>query len=91
MDADEYNVSKGHILTSALKKTDVGVYDTIKSAVTGHFKGGKDLLFNLKNSGVGVGKISPKVQASWIKLMNKYKTKIINGTLKPPAAARAAC
>ena len=35
VDADEYNVSKGHILTSALKKTDVGVYDTIQNAVKG--------------------------------------------------------
>ncbi len=53
VDADEYKVAK-RILTSALKKTDVGVYDTIVSAANGHFKGGKDLLFNLKNNGVGV-------------------------------------
>jgi basic membrane protein A and related proteins len=91
VDADEYNVAPGHILTSALKKTDVGVYDTIKSASTGHWKGNTDLLFNLKNNGVGVGKISPAVQASWITLMNSYKTKIIKGTLKPPASCGAHC
>ena len=86
VDADEYNVSPGHILTSALKKTDVGVYDTIKLAKNGGFKGGTNLLFNLKNSGVGVGQISPKAKPSWITLMNQYKAQIIKGTLKPPAA-----
>ena len=87
VDADEYTVAN-RILTSALKKTDVGVYNTILSAANGHFKGGKDLLFNLKNNGVGVGKISPKVPKSWIKLMNSYKAKIIAGKLKPPAVLK---
>lgn len=87
VDADEYSVAN-RILTSALKKTDVGVYNTIVAASSGHFKGGKDLLFNLKNNGVGVGKISPKVPKSWIKLMNSYKTKIIKGKLKPPAVLK---
>ena len=87
VDADEYSVAN-RILTSALKKTDVGVYNTILSASNGKFKGGQDLLFNLKNSGVGVGKISPKVPKSWIKLMNSYKTKIIKGKLKPPAVLK---
>lgn len=87
VDADEYKVAS-RILTSALKQTGTGVYDTIKAAKSGHFKGNKNLLFNLKNNGVGVGKISPKVPKSWIKLMNGYKTKIIKGKLKPPAACK---
>ncbi|HEY3961796.1 MAG TPA: BMP family ABC transporter substrate-binding protein, partial [Gaiellaceae bacterium] len=60
VDADEYSVAS-RILTSAVKKTDVGVYDVIQQAFQGKFKGGSDLLLNLKNTGVGVGKISPKV------------------------------
>lgn len=88
VDADEYNVAKGWILTSALKQTGVGVFDTIQSAVKGKFQGGKDLIFNLKNNGVGVGRMSPKVQSSWKTLMNKYKQQIIAGSLKPPAACK---
>jgi basic membrane protein A len=87
VDADEFSVAN-RILTSALKKTDVGVYDTIQGAAKGQFKGGKDLLFNLKNNGVGVGKITSKVPKSWIKLMNSYKTQIIKGKLKPPACLK---
>ena len=87
VDADEYHVAS-RILTSALKKTDVGVYDTIVQASKGKFKGGKDLVFNLKNNGVGVGKISPKVKKSWIAVMNSFKAKIISGKLKPPAVLK---
>jgi basic membrane protein A and related proteins len=87
VDADEYTVAS-RILTSALKKTDVGVYDTIVGASKGHFKGGTNLLFNLKNNGVGVGKISPKVPKSWITLMNTYKSKIIHHKLTPPSVLK---
>jgi len=48
-----------------------------------------DLVFNLKNGGMGIGKINPSVPASYIKLMNSYKAKIIAGTLKVPAALEA--
>jgi len=91
VDADEYNVAPGHILTSALKKTDVGVYNTIKGAVTSTFQGGKDLLFNLKNNGVGVGKISPSVPTAWKNLMLSYKSQMIAGTLKPPVSCGSHC
>jgi basic membrane protein A len=84
VDADEYGVAK-NILTSALKKTDVGVEHAIQDAFHNHFPGGSDILLNLKNNGVGVGKISPKVQQAWIDTMNQYKQQIIAGTLKPPS------
>ena len=84
VDADEYNDAK-RVLTSAVKKTDVGVYDAVTQAAAGKFQGGSDLLLNLKNNGVGVGRINPSVPKSWITLMNSYKSKIIAGTLKPPA------
>jgi basic membrane protein A and related proteins len=87
VDSDEYTVAS-RILTSALKQTGTGVYDTVVAASKGHFKGGTDLVFNLKNNGVGVGKISPKVPKSWITLMNTYKTNIIKGRLKPPAVIK---
>jgi basic membrane protein A len=84
VDADEYGVAK-NILTSAIKKTDVGVYDAVASAYKGTFKGGSDLVLNLKNNGVGVGRMAPQVEQSWITLMNQYKAQIISGKLKPPA------
>jgi basic membrane protein A len=84
VDADEFGVAK-NILTSAVKKTDVGVEHAISASFHNKFPGGTDIVLNLKNDGVGVGTISPKVPKAWIDLMNKYKSQIIAGTLKPPA------
>ena len=85
VDKDQYNDAK-RVLTSGVKRVDVGVYDAVKAAQNGNFKGGTDLLFNLKNNGMSVGKINPAVPKSYITLMNQYKQQIINGTLKPPSA-----
>ena len=91
VDTNEYKVAK-RILTSALKQTGTGVYDTVLGAAKGKFKGGKDLVFNLKNNGVGVatgkGGMSPAVKPAWIKLMNQYKAKILKGKLKVPSACK---
>jgi basic membrane protein A and related proteins len=84
VDSDEYGVAK-NILTSATKKTDVGVEHAIDLSFHKKFPGGTDILLNLKNDGVGVGTISPKVPKAWVDLMNKYKQQIISGQLKPPA------
>jgi len=64
------------------------VFQTVVQASKGNFKGGKNLVFNLKNNGVGVGKISPKVKPSWIKLMNTFKSKIIHHKLKIPTTVK---
>ena len=73
-----------HILTSAVKRVDVSVYDTIADVKAGKFKGG-DKLYNLKNNGVSLGKISSKVPAALVTEVNGLKAKIIAGTIKVPA------
>jgi basic membrane protein A and related proteins len=83
VDVDQYKDAK-RVLTSGVKRVDTGVYDAIQQASAGQFKGGSDLVFDLKNHGMGVGRISPVVPASWIKLMNQYRARIIAGTLKVP-------
>ena len=76
------------VLTSGVKRVDNGVYAVAKQDQQGKFKGGTDLVFNLKNGGMGIGKINPSVPASYIKLMNRYRTKIISGKLKVPSAIK---
>lgn len=75
-----------HILTSGVKKVDVGVYNVVKAVQDGTFKGGSDLNFDLKNDGVGLGKVSPKVPAAFMTKVNALKAKIIAGTVKVPTA-----
>jgi basic membrane protein A len=85
VDKDQYNDAK-RVLTSGVKRVDNGVFDAIKQVQEGKFKGGSDLLFNLKNGGMDVGKINPAVPQAFIDEMNQYKQQIISGQLKVPAA-----
>jgi len=57
VDADQGYLGD-HILTSALKKVDVAVYEAIKRAQEGQFEGGTDVVATVENGGVGLGKIS---------------------------------
>ncbi len=87
VDVDQYKLGK-RVLTSGVKRVDNGIIAVAKQEQQGKFKGGTDLVFNLKNGGMGIGKINPSVPASYIKLMNSYKAKIISGKLKVPAALK---
>jgi basic membrane protein A len=58
VDADQAYLGD-HILTSALKKVDVAVFNAIKRAQDGKFKGGADVVATVENGGVGLGKIGP--------------------------------
>ncbi len=76
-----------HILTSAVKRVDTGIFLAVKGAKSGKgYKGGGNLVFNLKNGGVALGKISKKAKISkaWMTQINKLKAQIIAGKLKPP-------
>jgi basic membrane protein A and related proteins len=55
VDADQAYLGS-HIMTSALKKVDVAVFDTIKSVQDGKFAKGTDTIFDLKVGGTGFGK-----------------------------------
>jgi basic membrane protein A len=73
-----------HILTSAVKRVDLAVETVVLSVKNKTYKGGTDLNFNLKNKGVAIGKISPKVPKAYIKRMNALGAQIIAGKIKPP-------
>jgi len=57
VDADQGYLG-AHIITSALKKVDVAVFDTVKQVQDGSFQGGEDTIFDVKSGGVGLGKVS---------------------------------
>ena len=59
VDADQAYLGD-HILTSALKKVDVAVFDAIKRVQEGKFKGGTDVVATVENGGVGIGKLGPE-------------------------------
>ena len=67
VDADQAYLGS-HILTSAVKKVDVAVFDTIKSIADGNFQGGADGTYGLAEDGVGLGEIAPAASAYEAKL-----------------------
>jgi basic membrane protein A and related proteins len=87
VDVDQAYLGK-HILTSAVKRVDTGVYLAIKGAQNGQFKGGANLTFNLKNNGVALGKISPNVPASVLKKVASLRKLIVAGKIKPPTKVK---
>jgi basic membrane protein A and related proteins len=80
VDADQSFLGP-HILTSAVKRVDTAVFVAIKSVVDGKFKGG-NMIFGLKQNGVGIGKISPKVPKSEVAKVNQIRADIISGKIK---------
>jgi basic membrane protein A len=91
VDADQSFLGT-HILTSARKRVDQAVFDTIKEfqANPSAFKGGIDKLYNLKNQGVGFGKISTalpqKSRLAFAKSTNALARLIIAGKVTPPTS-----
>jgi basic membrane protein A len=89
VDADQSFLGK-HILTSATKKVDVAVYKTIQAYKKNPkgFKGGKDVVFSVKNAGVGYGKLSSKLskadRAFLTKKANAIRKLIASGKIVPP-------
>jgi basic membrane protein A len=85
VDKDQYNDAK-RVLTSGVKRVDLGVFNVIKAVQDGKFKGNQDLQFTLKNGGMSVGKINPAVPQEFIDKMNDIKQRIIDGKLKVPTS-----
>jgi basic membrane protein A and related proteins len=89
VDADQGYIGP-HILTSALKRVDVSVFDTIKEYAKdpNGFKGGTDELFDLKSGGVGYAPLSKKVskkdRAFITKKVNAIEKLIASGKIVPP-------
>ena len=75
-----------HVLTSATKKVDVGVFQTIQLAKSKAWKGGVDGVFNVKNQGVGFGKLSKTApnRVALANLLGKWSKDLASGKVKPP-------
>ena len=73
-----------HILTSAVKRVDTSVFDTVKDAQAGTLAGGTDKTFNLANDGVSLGKVNAAVPADLVTEVEGLKQQIIDGEITPP-------
>jgi basic membrane protein A and related proteins len=80
VDADQGYLGS-YVLTSALKRVDTAVFDSIKDAKDGNFKGGQDAVYGLKDEGVGIGKFSPKAPKGVVAKISAIKAQIVSGKI----------
>jgi basic membrane protein A len=91
VDADQGYLG-AHVMTSATKKVDVAVYNTIKNAKTAgtSFKTNYNAVFTVANGGVGYGKVSSRISPELKKQVEAVRKLLAAGKIKniptvPPA------
>jgi basic membrane protein A len=82
VDADQLYIGD-HVMVSAIKRVDVGVYDTIEQIVNGKYQGGVAVL-GLVEDGVGIGPANPEVPADVVDETNAQIDKITSGEVHVP-------
>jgi len=87
VDTDQ-SVLGSFILTSVLKHWEGGLFDAIRSLTGGKLRTGGDEFFDLRNGGVELGKISPKVPASLRRDLSAIRAKIVSGAIKVPSTLK---
>lgn len=86
VDRDQNNVAPETVITSAIKRVDVGVFNTVKSLVDGTFKGGTVVTYGLNENGVGIAETTKEdVGPDIIEFVNQQGEKIKSGEIKVPA------
>jgi basic membrane protein A len=84
VDADQAYLGR-HILTSAVKRVDESVYQSIQAVQRGTFRGGTNATFSLGNKGVGYGKLSTRVSRATRAQAEALRKLIIRGRVRVPA------
>ena len=86
VDRDQSDLAPENVLTSALKRVNVGVYDTVKEFVEGKLTGGQEKVYGLKEDGVGIPETTKNlVPQDIIDYVNSMIEKIKNDEIKVPA------
>jgi len=84
VDSDQLALAPKNVLTSMMKRVDIAVFNTIKAAVDGKFKGGTQV-FGLAEGGVGLAPTtSTNTSADVIARANDFAKRIISGEIVVP-------
>lgn len=92
VDRDQYDEGKVDVngkeenvtLTSMVKRVDKAVDQVSKQTKDGDFPGGKEVVFGLKDDGVGISSHHDNVSDEALQEVKKYKKKILDGDLDIP-------
>jgi basic membrane protein A and related proteins len=86
VDRDQNYMAPDHVLTSAMKRVDVGVYNVTKELKEGNYEGGKTVVYGLADNGaVDIAPTSDKhVPADILEEVEGLKQMIIDGEIEVP-------
>ena len=84
VDANQAYLAPKNVITSALKRVNVAVYDEIAQALHGTWHGGRIDYFSMSKGGVGMAAPMKGIPASIIAKVNALKTQIEKGQITVP-------
>lgn len=84
VDSDQSSISPDTVLTSAMKRVDNAVYDTIESLVNGTLESSVHT-YDLKAGGVDIAPSKDLIADDVVTAVEEVKEKIINGEIDVPA------
>ena len=85
VDRDQNYLAPEHVLTSAMKRVDVGVYNVVKDLKEGNFPGGETVVYGLEEGAVDIAPTSDKhVPQELLDEVEELKQTIISGEIDVP-------
>lgn len=83
VDMDQNSLAPDNVITSAMKRVDIGVLDIISNTIKGEFDGGKAIVYGLKDGAVGIAPSSDKnVPKDILDYVEEQTQLIIEGKVK---------
>lgn len=85
VDRDQSDLAPDNVLTSAIKRVDIGVYETVKSFIQGKFEGGSSTTYGLEQGAVGIPDTTSKlVPQDVLDYVNEEIKKLESGKVVAP-------
>ena len=85
VDRDQSDLAPNNVLTSAIKRVDIGVYETVKSFIEGKFEGGSSTTYGLEQGAVGIPDTTSKlVPQDVLDYVNEEIKKLESGEVVAP-------
>lgn len=85
VDSDQNSAAPNNVITSAMKRVDNAIYNTVKDLKNGRWNGGANIQYGLAEGGVDIAPTSDKlVPKDILNEVDGIKAKIVSGELKVP-------
>ena len=85
VDRDQSDLAPDNVITSAIKRVDIGIYETVKKLLDGKFEGGVSTTYGLEEGAVGVADTTSNlVSQDILDFVNEQIEKFKTGELTAP-------